>query len=522
MLLLSCVALLVFRGLPAHSIASAVSARAIPTFLHAHRPPLCPPTSTFLRHYVAVAFQQPPGGSCVIPLKQRQQPYRLHEKMTIIKATGLDGESKLKGAKTEIAAEPAPAKRKHKETPVKVEEKAKDEELMREAQSSSEADKATKGAAKEDVEKSTSPAKKKRAAPKARAKVACGKKNSAAGGAPQGLLKPDEEFAALAALALKSRKFVGAHISAAGGVQNALVSCFNVKGKRRFLGCFCVLLTYRALLVSTVLNARAWQAFALFLKCQRKWVSPPLAESAISGFKERCDQLEMDKSMQVLPHGSYLINVANPDKTKQENAYNALLDDLQRCEALGIKLYNIHPGSTVGECTKEEGIRNIAAAVNRAHRDTAFVVVVLENMAGQKNVVGSKFEDLRDIINLVENKERVGVCLDTCHLFAAGYDIRTAEKFEKVMEEFDAIVGYKYLKGMHINDSKSELRSGLDRHELLGKGHLGLEPFKYIMQHPTRFKDMPLVLETPDPTEGSIWKKEIKQMYSFLDVKEDK
>ncbi|XP_026192561.1 uncharacterized protein LOC34620867 [Cyclospora cayetanensis] len=413
--------------------------------------------------------------------------------MTIIKATGLDGESKLKGAKTEIAAEPAPAKRKHKGERV-VEEKAKDEELMREAQSSSEADKATKGAAKEDVEKSTSPAKKKRAAPKARAKVACGKKNSAAGGAPQGLLKPDEEFAALAALALKSRKFVGAHISAAGGVQNALVSCFNVKG----------------------------QAFALFLKCQRKWVSPPLAESAISGFKERCDQLEMDKSMQVLPHGSYLINVANPDKTKQENAYNALLDDLQRCEALGIKLYNIHPGSTVGECTKEEGIRNIAAAVNRAHRDTAFVVVVLENMAGQKNVVGSKFEDLRDIINLVENKERVGVCLDTCHLFAAGYDIRTAEKFEKVMEEFDAIVGYKYLKGMHINDSKSELRSGLDRHELLGKGHLGLEPFKYIMQHPTRFKDMPLVLETPDPTEGSIWKKEIKQMYSFLDVKEDK
>ncbi|CDJ56158.1 endonuclease V, putative [Eimeria maxima] len=337
-------------------------------------------------------------------------------------------------------------------------------------------------------------AKKRRVAAKARAKASAGKKNVTATTAPPTTtLKADEEFTALATLAAKSRKFVGAHISAAGGVHNALISCFNVKG----------------------------QAFALFLKCQRKWVSPPLALTAITGFKERCDQLELDKAMQVLPHGSYLINVANPDKTKQENAYKAFLDDLQRCETLGIKLYNIHPGSTVGDCSKEEGIRNIAAAVNRAHKDTKFVVVVLENMAGQKNVIGSKFEDLRDIIDLVEDKDRVGVCLDTCHLFAAGYDIRTAEKFEKVMEDFDSIVGYKFLKGMHLNDSKSELSSGLDRHELLGKGHLGLEPFRYIMRHPWRFKDMPLVLETPDPTEGSIWKKEIKQMYSFLDEKEE-
>ncbi|KAL8271635.1 hypothetical protein Esti_004440 [Eimeria stiedai] len=305
---------------------------------------------------------------------------------------------------------------------------------------------------------------------------------------------PDEEFSTLAALAAKSRKFVGAHISAAGGVHNALVHCFQVKG----------------------------QAFALFLKCQRKWVSPPLAKTAINGFKERCEQLQMNKGMQILPHGSYLINVANPDKAKQENAYKALLDDLHRCEQLDILLYNLHPGSTVGDCSIEEGIQNIAAAVNRAHKDTSSVIVVLENMAGQKNVVGSKFEDLRDIIKLTENKDRVGVCLDTCHLFAAGYDIRTAEKFEKVMEEFDSVVGYKYLKGMHLNDSKSDLGSGLDRHELLGKGKLGLEPFKYIMRHPVFFKDMPLVLETPDPTEGSIWKQEIKQLYSFLEEKAER
>ncbi|CDI84401.1 endonuclease V, putative [Eimeria praecox] len=423
--------------------------------------------------------------------------------MTAKGIKGLKAESKVEPAEDDAAPGATGTKRKLEGALVKPEEKEpQDQQLPAEAQSSSvEVTKGTSAEGKEEEAtgesgstKDSPASKKRRAAPKARAKASAVKKNaSAAAAPPSGTLKPDEEFTALAKLAAKSRKFVGAHISAAGGVHNALVSCFNVKG----------------------------QAFALFLKCQRKWVSPPLAESAIKGFKERCDQLEMDKATQVLPHGSYLINVANPDKTKQENAYNALLDDLQRCESLGIKLYNIHPGSTVGDCSKEDGIRNIAAAVNRAHKDTKFVVVVLENMAGQKNVVGSKFEDLRDIINLVEDKARVGVCLDTCHLFAAGYDIRTAEKFEKVMEEFDSIVGYKFLKGMHLNDSKSELSSGLDRHELLGKGHLGLEPFKYIMRHPSRFKDMPLILETPDPTEGSIWKKEIKQMYSFLDEKEE-
>ncbi|KAL8440229.1 hypothetical protein Efla_000355 [Eimeria flavescens] len=330
--------------------------------------------------------------------------------------------------------------------------------------------------------------KKKRGAPNCKASAG-GPAKKAAKASESEPLVPDEEFSALAAVAAKSRKFVGAHISAAGGVHNALLHCLQVKG----------------------------QAFALFLKCQRKWVSPPLAPEAISGFKERCDQLKMEKTTQILPHGSYLINVANPDKAKQENAYKALLDDLRRCEQLGIQLYNLHPGSTVGDCSSEEGIKNIAAAVNRAHKDTSYVIVVLENMAGQKNVVGSKFEDLRDIIKLVENKERVGVCLDTCHLFAAGYDIRTAEKFEKVMDQFDSVVGYKYLKGMHLNDSKSDLGSGLDRHELLGKGKLGLEPFKYIVRHPTLFKDMPLILETPDPTEGTIWKQEIKQLYSFLE-----
>ncbi|CDJ53521.1 endonuclease V, putative [Eimeria brunetti] len=498
MLLFTLLALSPLRLQPAQSISYTAFARAHCSLLHGSAPPRLSLSSCQQQQRPEIfeaSRQNLPGTSVRVLNFGGSEPQR-YRTMTAKGTKTLNSQAKEDAVEEEAPPAATTVKRKLEGATVKSEDETQDKAPPAESKSSSAA--AAGEAAAEEEEGVGEPepaedapvAKKRRAAPKARAKASAGKKNaSATATPPSGILKPDEEFTALATLAAKSRKFVGAHISAAGGVQNALNSCFNVKG----------------------------QAFALFLKCQRKWVSPPLAETAIKGFKERCDQLEMDKAMQVLPHGSYLINVANPDKTKQENAYKALLDDLQRCEALGIKLYNIHPGSTVGDCSKEEGIRNIAEAVNRAHKDTKFVVVVLENMAGQKNVVGSKFEDLRDIIDLIEDKGRVGVCLDTCHLFAAGYDIRTPEKFEKVMEQFDDIVGYKYLKGMHLNDSKSQLSSGLDRHELLGKGHLGLEPFKYIMRHPTRFKDMPLILETPDPTEGSIWKQEIKQMYSFLE-----
>ncbi|KEP60195.1 UNVERIFIED_CONTAM: endonuclease IV APN [Hammondia hammondi] len=319
-------------------------------------------------------------------------------------------------------------------------------------------------------------------------KRASGKKQSNVGGLPT---EVDEVFLRHRALAEKSRKFLGAHISAAGGVQNAPMNCLAIGG----------------------------QAFAFFLKNQRRWDSPPISDESADGFKAEVAKLMLDGPEHVLPHGSYLINLANPDPAKRKVSYNAFLDDLQRCEQIGVHRYVFHPGSTVGQCTKEESIGHIAECLNKAIAATKSVTILLENMAGQKNVLCSEFEDLRDIIALVDRKDRIGVCLDTCHLYSAGHDIKTEEKFEAVMKKFDSIVGMKYLKAMHINDSKAPLGSGLDRHEHLGKGTLGMAPFKFIMQHPTWFKDMPLVLETPDVDNNgpAMWRKETEMMYKFIE-----
>ncbi|ESS33789.1 endonuclease IV APN [Toxoplasma gondii VAND] len=319
-------------------------------------------------------------------------------------------------------------------------------------------------------------------------KRSAGKKQSTAGNLPT---EVDEVFLRHRAVAEKSRKFLGAHISAAGGVQNAPVNCLAIGG----------------------------QAFAFFLKNQRRWDSPPISDESADGFKAEVAKLKLDGPEHILPHGSYLINLANPDAAKRKVSYNAFLDDLQRCEQIGVHRYVFHPGSTVGQCTKEESIRHIAECLNKAIAATKSVTILLENMAGQKNVLCSEFEDLRDIIALVDRKDRIGVCLDTCHLYSAGHDIKTEEKFEAVMKKFDSIVGMKYLKAMHINDSKAPLGSGLDRHEHLGKGTLGMAPFKFIMQHPTWFKDMPLVLETPDVDNSgpAMWRKETEMMYKFIE-----
>lgn len=291
--------------------------------------------------------------------------------------------------------------------------------------------------------------------------------------------------------ALHTGKYLGAHISAAGGPQNAPVNCLNVGG----------------------------QAFAFFLKNQRRWESPPISEESARAFKNKVESFGLGGPEHILPHGSYLINLANPDPAKRKTSYDAFLDDLRRCEKLGIQRYVFHPGSTVGACGKSEGIANVAFCLNEAMAATQRVTILLENMAGQKNVLCSTFEDLRDIIEKIERKDRVGVCLDTCHLFAAGFDIRTPDGFETVMKRFDAVVGIKYLKGMHINDSKSDLSSGLDRHEHLGKGTIGIAAFKYIMQHPHWFKNMPLIIETPeDGNAMAVWRDEIKRLYEFIDV----
>lgn len=261
----------------------------------------------------------------------------------------------------------------------------------------------------------------------------------------------------------------------------------------------------------------------MFLKSQRKWENPPLADEAMTQFHSGCKTHSYDAGKHCLPHGSYLVNLAQLDREKADQAYTSFLDDLKRCDALGIKLYNFHPGNTNGE-PRDAAIARIAAQLNKAHKATKSVITVLENMAGTGNVVGSKFEDLRDIISLVEDKTRVGVCIDTCHAFAAGYDLRSPEAFEKTVAEFDRLVGPEYLKAFHMNDSKAPLASNRDLHANIGTGFLGLRAFHNVMNY-APFAGKPMVLETPIDEKGpdgkatenkQIWADEIKLLESLI------
>ncbi|ELR03378.1 hypothetical protein GMDG_06119 [Pseudogymnoascus destructans 20631-21] len=266
---------------------------------------------------------------------------------------------------------------------------------------------------------------------------------------------------------LKRKMYIGAHISAAGGVQNSLPNALHIGAN----------------------------SFALFLKSQRKWSSPHLSASATSNFLSLSKTHSYDPARHILPHGSYLVNLAQSDPEKAEQAYTCFLDDLARCEALGIGLYNFHPGNTGGQ-SRGEAVGRIARMLNRAHKATKSVVTLLENMAGAGNVIGSRFEDLRDIIKLVDDKSRVGVCIDTCHAFAAGYDLRTPEAFSKTLNEFNDIVGPSYLRALHLNDSKTPLGSRRDLHANIGTGFLGLRAFWNVVNYPG-FEGLPMVLETP-------------------------
>lgn len=240
-------------------------------------------------------------------------------------------------------------------------------------------------------------------------------------------------------------------------------------------------------------------------------------------FKSFCLEHSYDTQRHILPHGSYLVNLAQSDPEKSRLAYTSFVDDLQRCEALGIKLYNFHPGSS-GKEPKPEAIRRVAEQLNKAHKATKTVVTVLENMAGAGNVIGSTWEDLTDIIELIEDKSRVGVCIDTCHTFAAGYDIRSPEMFQKTMDSFNDIVGMSYLKALHLNDSKAPLASNRDVHANIGTGFLGLRAFHNVINFAS-FQNMPMILETPidkKNTDGksvedrSIWAAEIKLLESLI------
>jgi deoxyribonuclease-4 len=280
-------------------------------------------------------------------------------------------------------------------------------------------------------------------------------------------------------------KYVGAHVSASGGVENAVKNAAEIGAT----------------------------GFALFTKNQRQWVAKPLSEKSVSEFKKLMDLYGYNPDA-VLPHDSYLINLGHPDPDKREKSYNAFVDEIKRVESLGLKYLNFHPGSHLRKISEEECLDLISENINKALKETEYAVLVLETTAGQGSNLGYKFEHLAYIIDKVYDKERIGVCIDTAHIFAAGYDIRTKEAYEKTMKEFDEIIGFKYLKGMHINDSKAKFASRVDRHHSLGKGEIGLDAFKFIMQD-ERINGIPLVLETIEP---EIWADEIKLLKSFENV----
>jgi deoxyribonuclease IV len=279
-------------------------------------------------------------------------------------------------------------------------------------------------------------------------------------------------------------KYVGAHVSASGGVENAPLNAKAIGAK----------------------------AFALFTKNQRQWQAKPLSEESINAFRQNLITVGIDPK-HVLPHDSYLINLGHPEKEGLEKSRNAFLDEMQRCEQLGLPLLNFHPGSHLNKISEEQSLARVAESINVALQQTSSVIAVIENTAGQGTNLGYRFDHLAKIIDGVEDKTRVGVCLDTCHTFTAGYDLRTAETCAEVFTEFEQTVGFQYLRGMHLNDSKAEFASRVDRHHSLGQGKLGLEVFRYIMSD-SRFDDIPLILETIDDT---IWADEIKLLYSMAE-----
>lgn len=277
-------------------------------------------------------------------------------------------------------------------------------------------------------------------------------------------------------------KYIGAHVNASGGVENAPLNAHAIGAK----------------------------AFALFTKNQKQWRAASLTEKSIRLFKERCEEFGY-LPKHILPHDSYLINLGHPEGEGLEKSRNAFLDEMRRCEQLGLDRLNFHPGSHLRQISEEACMDRIAESLNWALDQTAGVTAVIENTAGQGSNLGYTFEHLRYIIDRVEDKSRVGVCIDTAHTLAAGYDITTAEGFAHTFAEFERIVGFQYLRGMHINDSKKALASRVDRHDSIGKGLMGLTTFRLLMSDP-RFDDLPLILETPDE---ELWGEEIRFLYSM-------
>ena len=278
-------------------------------------------------------------------------------------------------------------------------------------------------------------------------------------------------------------KYIGAHISASGGVENAPLNAHAIGAK----------------------------AFAFFTKNQRQWFASAYTAQNIDLFKARCEEFAFSPD-QILPHSSYLINLGNPGEEEVEKSRKAFFDEMSRCEQLGINRLNFHPGSHLNQISVDACLDRIAESVNMALERTNGVTAVLENTAGQGTNLGHTFEQLAHIIDKVDDKSRVGVCLDTAHTLAAGYEIRTREAYEETFRRFDEIVVFNYLRGMHINDSKKELSSRVDRHDSIGLGVMNLDLFSFIVNDP-RFDNLPLILETPDETR---WAEEIQMLYALI------
>lgn len=282
-------------------------------------------------------------------------------------------------------------------------------------------------------------------------------------------------------------KYIGAHVDTNNGVSQAPLNASEIGAR----------------------------AFALFTRNPNRWKSKPIADSEADLFKSRCAELGYAPE-HILPHDSYLINLGQPDSAKLEISREAFLDEFRRCEQLGLTMLNFHPGSHLNQMDPEACLRRISESINITLDNTTGVKAVIESTAGQGTNMGWSFEHIAAIIDGVEDKSRVGVCVDTCHTYSAGYDLATPEGYRATWSEFDRIIGLPYLSAMHINDSKRPMGSRIDRHETIGNGTLGTAFFKMLMEDP-RFDNIPLILETPDPER---WKEEISLLYSFAGIQQ--
>lgn len=279
-------------------------------------------------------------------------------------------------------------------------------------------------------------------------------------------------------------KYIGAHVSVAGGVANAPLEAVAIGAK----------------------------SFALFTGSSNRWTSKAITHEEAEEFKENCRMGGFSPEV-ILPHDNFLINLGSPDPQKLHLSRKSFLEEMQRCEQLGLTMLNFHPGSHLNEISEEKCLDTIAESINRTLEQTDGVMAVLESTAGQGSNLGWRFEHLAHIIDKVEDKTRVGVCVDSCHTYSAGYDLANEDTYQRTWQDFDSIIGKQYLRAIHLNDDMRKLGSRIDRHAEIGKGTLGMEFFKRFVNDP-RFDNMPIILETPNP---AIWPQEIKLLYHLID-----